>query len=177
MGRFVRLALLSAVLSACAQSSQVPVQTASSTAPDGFPADLRWDIVPGWVKWSEVRSIIGWPPNEGCAATPETRTLGVGEQIDRFGSEGGSYFSPVGESFNARSVPYVCRNMDYRVYRVIHPFQVKACRAAPWFGAPGGAMQFQTTVPAYRLREAGFVDMITIRPAGGRGPEPQCDGS
>jgi hypothetical protein len=175
--RFVRLALLSTLLSACVPAPPVQVQTASVAAPEGFPADVRWDVVPGWIKWGDIKSIINWPPRDGCADAPELRTLDAGDQIDRFGSEGGNFFSPVGESFNARSVPYVCRNMDYRIYRVVKPFHVKACKAAPWFGAPGGAAQFQTTVPAFKLREVGFIEMVTSKPAGGIGPEPQCDGS
>jgi hypothetical protein len=70
-----------------------PMQTAApvrTAAPAGFPANLRWDLVPKWINWTSPNATISWPPNDGCTAAPEARTLPVGDLIDRFGSEGGS---------------------------------------------------------------------------------------
>ncbi len=120
---------------------------AAGAPPSGWSGNLRWDLVPQWIQWANNKATISWPPNDGCDGTPVAETLQVGTLIDRFGSEGGTFFSPQGESFGARAVPYVCKQMDYRVYKVIKPLQVKSCNAASWFGYPGGAKQFQSGDP------------------------------
>jgi hypothetical protein len=94
--------------------------------------------------------------------------------IDRFGSEGGTFFSPRGESYQSRAVPYVCRMMDYRVYRVVKPIAVKSCKAAPWFNEPGGAIQVQTTEPAYKLVAEGKIEVVSHAISGSSGSAPQC---
>jgi hypothetical protein len=85
----------------------------AETRPADFPANLRWDLVPKWIKWVADKAQISWPPNDGCAAAPVAQSLTAGQMIDRFGSEFGAFFSPKGESFRSRAVPYVCRQMDY----------------------------------------------------------------
>lgn len=147
---------------------------AAGNPPAGWPVNLRWDLVPKWIQWADNKATISWPPNDGCAAAPTTTTLPVGALIDRFGSEGGTFFSPKGESFASRAVPYVCRQMDYRVYRVLKPLPVKTCKAAPWFGDPGGAVQEQTADPAYKLVAAGAIVAVSYDVGGGSGPYPQC---
>jgi hypothetical protein len=147
---------------------------AQTSPPAGFPANLRWDLVPKWMQWADSKVTISWPPNDGCAAAPEARTLSAGELIDRFGSEGGTFFSPKGESFKSRAVPYVCSQMDYRVYRVVKPLAVKACKAAPWFGEPGGAVQVQSANPAFKLVADGTIEVVSYAVAGSSGPSPQC---
>jgi hypothetical protein len=74
------------------------------------------------------------------------RSLATGEMIDRFGSEGVTFFSPKDESYRSRAVPYICTRMDYWVYRVVKPVAVKSCKAAPWFDEPGGAIQVQPPI-------------------------------
>jgi hypothetical protein len=152
-------------------------QTAPATAdapPPGFPANLRYDLVPKWIKWVADKAQISWPPNDGCAAEPVAQSLTSGQMIDRFGSEFGTFFSPRGESFRARAVPYVCPQMDYRVYRVVKPIAVKSCKAAPWFDEPGGAVQVQTADPANKLVAAGMIEQVSYAAGGSSGPAPQC---
>jgi len=75
--------------------------------------------------------------------------LNRGEYIDRYGSEYGSFLSPAGMSYAARSIPP--QNLDgappatcnYHDYRVIKPLTVHAGPVAPWFGQPGGGLQYQ----------------------------------
>jgi Tuberculosis necrotizing toxin len=143
-------------------------------APAGFPANLRWELVPKWIKWADAKADISWPPNDGCAAAPVAQSLAGGEMIDRFGSEGGTFFSPRGESYRSRAVPYVCRQMDYRVYRVVKPIAVKSCKAASWFGEPGGAIQVQTTEPAFKLVADGKIEVVSYAAGGSGGAAPQC---
>ena len=170
MSRLLRLVIVALALSAPAGLAYA--QSAPAT---GFPSTLRWDLVPKWIAWADAKANISWPPNDGCAAAPVTETVPAGAEIDRFGSEGGTFFSPRGESFKARAVPYVCKQMDYRVYKVLKPLTVKACKAAPWFGEPGGAKQVQTADPAYKLVAAGSITAVQYVVGGSAGPFAQCE--
>lgn len=147
--------------------SAVPVAAAVVV----LPSYLRADLYPRWV---DARALITWPPNNGCAADPVSETVPPGTLIDRFGSENGSFFSPRGESFAARAVPYVCQRMAYTVYRVTRTLPVHTCKAAPWFGEPGGAVQYQTSAPAFRLREQGMIEVVTDDAGGTGGAASPC---
>jgi hypothetical protein len=173
MNRFVRALIVTACLFGIAPLASARAQTASAPA-TGFPANLRWDLVPKWIQWVDAKAQISWPPNDGCASAPVAQSLTAGQMVDRFGSEGGTFFSPKGESYRSRAVPYVCRQMDYRVYRVVKPVAVKSCKAAPWFGEPGGAVQVQTADPAYKLVADGTIEVISYAVGGNGGPTPQC---
>jgi len=151
-----------------------PVHGQTTVPPTGWPANLRWNLVPKWIQWNDSKALISWPPNDGCAGATVNETLPPGTLIDRFGSEGGTFFSPRGESFASRAVPYVCKQMDYRVYRVEKPLRVQACKAAPWFGEPGGARQVQSADPAYKLVASGTIEAVTYVVGGGSGPFTQC---
>jgi hypothetical protein len=168
-------------LAGCASVPPPAPQTAATAPPPGFPANLRWDLVPKWITWTPPNATINWPPNDGCAAAPTAKTLPAGAMIDRFGGESGSFFSPKGESFASRAVPYVCRQMDYRVYKVLKSTPVKVCKAAPWFDEPGGAVQDQTVKggkpeSAANLVADGHLKVVTYVAGGGSGPFPQCGG-
>jgi hypothetical protein len=176
-----RSTLAGALLACTAQVALVPSAlpaAAQPAPPAGWPAYLRYDLVPKWISWDKNtgKVTISWPPNDGCVAAPVQVTLPPGTLIDRFGSEGGSFFYPKGERFRARAAPYVCRNMDYRVYKVLKPLPVKQCKAAPWFGEPGGALQMQTAEPAYKLVASGAILAETYTVGGSNGPYPQCGG-
>ncbi|HET6306673.1 MAG TPA: TNT domain-containing protein [Rhodopila sp.] len=160
---------------ALGQTATATQVAAAAAPPSGFPANLRWDLVPKWIQWANAKAAVDWPPHDGCASAPVTRSLAPGALIDRFGSEGGTFFSPKGESFAARAVPYVCRQMDYRVYRVLKPLSVQSCNAAPWFGEPGGAPQVQTADPAYKLVADGSLQVVSYAVGGHGGPAPQCE--
>ncbi len=147
---------------------------AAGDPPAGWPTNLRWDLVPKWIAWDGAKATITWPPNDGCAAAPVTEVVPTGTLIDRFGSEGGTFFSPKGESFKSRAVPYVCNAMADRVYQVRQPLTVKACKAAPWFDEPGGAKQVQTADPAFKLVAAGTIVAETYVVGGSNSPMPQC---
>jgi hypothetical protein len=71
-------------------------------------------------------------------------------------------------------VPYVCRQMDYRVYRLVKPVAVKSCKAAPWFDESGGAVQVQTADPANKLLASGIIEQVSYDAGGSSGQAPQC---
>jgi len=160
--------------SAWAQSPPPQSPPPQSASPLGFPANLRADLVPKWITWADSKAAVSWPPNDGCAASPVAETIPPGTLIDRFGSEGGTFFSPQGETYASRAVPYVCKAMDYRVYKVIKPLPVQSCKAAPWFGEPGGAKQVKTTDPAYKLIASGVLETVSYVPGGSDNNPPQC---
>lgn len=148
-------------------------QQPSSAAAPKLPPYLRQDLYPQWI---DSNAQIKWPPNDGFAAAPAPDTLQVGTLIDRFGSEGGSFFSPKGDSFASRALPYVCSQMAYTIYRVDKPLHVMEGKAASWFGEPGGAIQFETDEPAYKLREAGIIEAVPNDRSGNTKSVAPCGG-
>src|SRR5947209_6811289 len=95
-----------------APQSAATTIVAAAAAPVVLPPYLRQDLYP---KWIDAKAQVSWPPNDGYAAAPVAQTLAAGTMIDRFGSENGRFFSPKGESFKARAVPYVCSQMVYTI--------------------------------------------------------------
>ncbi|WP_444934006.1 glycohydrolase toxin TNT-related protein [Microbulbifer sp. JTAC008] len=96
-----------------------------------------------------------WPPNDGFGSVNdqvirEKIIMTPGQKIDRFGgwyddngfNDKGSYFSDVGAPFENRALPPETMNSPYHQYEVVEPFEVEAGPIAPWFGEPGGAMQY-----------------------------------
>jgi hypothetical protein len=168
MPRLLRTLFLALALAGAAQTAY------AEPPPPGFPANLRYELVPKWIKWVADKAQISWPPDDGCAAPPIAQSLTPGQMIDRFGNEFGTFFSPRGESFRSRAVPYVCRQMDYRVYRIVKPIAIKSCKAAPWFDEPGGAVQVQTFEPANKLVASGMIEQVSYAAGGSSEPAPQC---
>ena len=138
--RLIRCVAIALLLSGCSTGGPPPVT--SGLSPLRETLNTRW---------------LRWPDDNGCAGPATAATLPPGTLIDRFGSEGGNYFSPRGESFGSRALPYVCERTAYTVYRVEKPLPVKVCKAAAWFDEPGGAEQYQTDQPAYQLKQTGVI--------------------
>ncbi|MFB7664067.1 TNT domain-containing protein [Kitasatospora sp. NPDC056138] len=100
---------------------------------------------PGWI----------YPPSDGYVLRPDgtpvefTVSLLPGQDIDRYGSEYGSFLAPEGIPYAARSIPpqsldgNPAAGCNYRDYRVLKPFTVHAGPIAPWFGQPGYGLQYQ----------------------------------
>jgi hypothetical protein len=99
----------------------------------------------------------GWiyPPKNGYVLTPDGtpiewhQTLPPGQDIDRFGSEYGSFLAPEYLPYAGRAIPPQSLDSNppatcnYRDYRVLKPFQVDAGPIAAWFAQPGGGLQYQ----------------------------------
>jgi hypothetical protein len=99
----------------------------------------------------------GWtyPPDNGYVigadGNPvETQlTLWPGQDIDRFGSEYGSFLAPEWLPYAARAIPpqsldgSPAAGCNYHDYRVLKPFAVDAGPIAAWFAQPGGGLQYQ----------------------------------
>ena len=131
------------------------------------PPGARSDLGP---QWYDASGNFRWPPDDGFAAAPVAVVLPPGMLLDRFGSPGGRFFSPEGAPYAARALPYVCRAQVYTVYKLDRPLTAQSGTAAPWFGEPGGAIQYETGETAAQL----LADR-TIEPLPDPGPAP-CDG-
>lgn len=77
------------------------------------------------------------------------QTLRPGQDIDRFGSEYGSFLAPEGLPYASRSIPpqsldgNPAAGCNYHDYRVVKAFTVHAGPIAPWFDQVGLGWQYQ----------------------------------
>ncbi|MFI9274362.1 TNT domain-containing protein [Kitasatospora sp. NPDC052896] len=97
-----------------------------------------------------------YPPDNGYALTPDGQPIEIeqellpGQDIDRYGSEYGSFLAPEGLPYAERSIPpqsldstTAPAGCNYHDYRVVKPFEVHAGPIAPWFDQPGWGWQYQ----------------------------------
>ena len=112
-------------------------------------------------KWFNVDGSIKWPPNDGFEGTPIRNTLQPGMRIDRYGYEGGSFASPFGISYEARSLAPGTETKPYYVYEVIKPFEVFEGNSVPWFDQPGGGIQYKLFNTIEELINDGFIRRVT----------------
>jgi hypothetical protein len=84
-----------------------------------------------------------WPPNFGALDENSPFTLLPGAQIDRFGSDFGSYLSPTGTSYTERALRPGTQNAPYSVFEVTFRLDVEAATIRPWFGEMGIGTQFK----------------------------------
>ena len=107
--------------------------------------------VPGGLDWR-------WPPNDGAVPGSEVRralTPSDDIQLDRIGGDGGTYFSPQDTPFGERALPPDRLNFSRQDYRIdtSHPLvrngsiDIESSTIAPWFGQPGGAVQYRFFAP------------------------------
>ena len=150
--RALGVLLLLVSLTGCASHpiASAPTQVAAASPPPAqpLPANVRPDLGRQWIL---PTGAIRWPPDDGFAGAATPVVLPPGMLIDRFGSEGGRFFSPKGAAYAARALPYSCEKLVYVTYRVMQPVLAWTGKAAGWFDAPGGATQFETDAPAYLL--------------------------
>ncbi|GAA1986332.1 TNT domain-containing protein [Kitasatospora viridis] len=77
------------------------------------------------------------------------QTLPVGQDIDRYGSEYGSFLAPEGTPYTMRAIPpqsldgTPAAGCNYHDYKVVKPFAVHGGPIAPWFGQLGYGWQYQ----------------------------------
>ena len=170
MKRRPRPGALCVAIAMTAHAATVGCTPASKDAWIDGVSPLRPELI---ARWTEIT--VRWPPRNGCADEPVTEMLAVGTLLDRFGKQDGAFFSPRGVGFRARSMPYVCSQLDYSIYRVEKPLPVDTCRAAPWFGEPGGGLTHKSTESAAQLIERGYLSTVAFMPAGGPDQSRPCD--
>ncbi len=101
-----------------------------------------------------------WPPSRGFMGPPTRGVLKPGSRIDRYGSELGTFASPAGTPFGARALPPQAVTAPLRQYEVLRPLPVREGAAAPWFGQPGGGIQYELAHPIETLIQQGFLKRI-----------------
>nr|WP_282098646.1 RHS repeat-associated core domain-containing protein [Pseudoalteromonas sp. MMG006] len=114
-------------------------------------------------KWLELQDLLGpeaWPPNRGFVSIEKVE-VNNGSTIDRFGGfidpngefrDFGTFVSPEGNSFASRALPPSTREKDYNAYEVLEPLEVNAGAAIPWFGQPGGGIQYELPTSIENLK-------------------------
>lgn len=162
MLKLLRLGVLVLALGGCAAQG---MEAAPAAAPAGAP-ELRSGLGDPWVEGGKIK----WPPANGFTDKPVLMVLPPGLLLDRFGSEGGRFFSPKGASYGGRALPYVCATLVYHVYRVEEPLLAWSGAASPWFGETGGATQLQTDATAAQLIADGVLAAV---PDSGPSPCPK----
>lgn len=112
-------------------------------------------------KWVNEAGEICWPPNYGFKDSPCSQVLSPGTRIDRYGTEAGRFASPEGTPFEVRSLPAESANSPYSVYEVVSPVDVQAGEIAPWFGQPGGGVQYMFHSSFTELLEQGAIRKVS----------------
>jgi hypothetical protein len=100
-----------------------------------------------------------YPSNDGFLGTPETKNLQPGDVVDRYGgtSDYSRFLAPENTPIGQRSLPPKT-NLDlYDRYQVVKPFPVQSGTVAPWFGQPGGGIQYNTQIPINTLIDRGYL--------------------
>lgn len=98
-----------------------------------------------------------YPPNNGFLGTVERTFLMPGQQISRFGSNAGRFFSPSGTPLPMRALPPSANISVHNTFKVLKPFEVQAGRIAPAFGQIGLGTQYLSPVSASILLKRGII--------------------
>lgn len=87
------------------------------------------------------KSDVPWPKNDGFVSKIEV-TAKKGKIVDRYGSEKGSFLSPVGTPYEKRGIPKGI--IEYHKYEILKPFNLYKGKAqgVPEFGSPGKGTQY-----------------------------------
>jgi RHS repeat-associated protein len=99
-----------------------------------------------------------YPPNWGADASGWTETtLLPGPSFQRWGDLAGQFFAPGGAPPWSVSLPPELQSTEPILFDFTEPCVVKVSRAAPWFGQPGGGLQYFSPEPLSGLVGRGIV--------------------
>lgn len=84
----------------------------------------------------------------------------VGTKIDRYGSDFGTFTSPLGIPYEQRALSPGTELKPYSQFGVLKPINVKVGQIAPWFNEPGGGIQYVTPDTIDELIDAGYLRRI-----------------
>ncbi|MCS6973595.1 MAG: TNT domain-containing protein [Cyclobacteriaceae bacterium] len=98
-----------------------------------------------------------YPANNGFLGATERTFLMPGEQISRYGSGAGKFFSPAGTPLPMRALPPGANTNIFNTYKVLKPFEVQAGKIAPAFGQPGLGTQYLSPVSVDVLLKRGII--------------------
>lgn len=90
----------------------------------------------------------------------QKKLLRPGEIIDRYGYDSGYFVSPQGTPFEMRSLPADAISKPYHTYVVQKSVKVLSGKVAPWFGQPGGGIQYKFYKPIKKLIKRGIIKEV-----------------
>jgi len=93
--------------------------------------------------WRNPEDSTRWPANNGAVGEPKPIALETGTRFDRYGTNNGSYGAPESTPFGDRALAPGSEKEPYKVFEVIKQLPAEAAENAPWFGQPGGGIQFR----------------------------------
>jgi len=101
----------------------------------------------GWSQYDIYKTSNGewdWPANNGAVpGTSSAIKYEAGELIDRYGPNDGTYLSPFGTDYTARSLAPGSLASPYRAFEVVTPYTFTRSLVAPAFGETGYGYQLQ----------------------------------
>jgi RHS repeat-associated protein len=122
------------------------------------PNPLNWIDPWGWCvkqqsnKEAKTTALTKfYPENNGFLGKTERIFLMPGDQISRYGSTGGKFFSPSNTPLQMRALPPNSNTSVFNTYKVLKPFEVEAGKIMPAFGQPGLGTQYLSPVSADTL--------------------------
>ena len=102
-----------------------------------------------------------WPPNNGeVDGTKAIICLPIGTVIDRYGLDTGSYTSPIGVSYEERSLAPGTEKYPYSQFEICKPINVEQSVVFPWFDEPGGGIQYRMPSSIKDLLDRGIIRRI-----------------
>lgn len=105
-----------------------------------------------------------YPPDDGFDGGVQLpNTLAEGDTLDRFGDADGFYASDEGLPFDQRSLPPSSLAYPYQRYEVTSkglPEGVTEGPIAPWFGQPGGGVQYKFDKPIQWYVDHGHLKVV-----------------
>jgi len=112
------------------------------------------------VDWWSGKTI--YPSNNGFEGQPVSTELQQGQIIDRYGNnERGQFFAPEGTPIENRSLPPNANTNSYNAYEVLKPFPVQSGITAPFYGQPGGGIQYYSpNMNVLQLTKQGYIRLI-----------------
>ena len=114
---------------------------------------------------------IDWPENQGADGPRVVVELPAGTVLDRFGSPGGDFLSPLRPDgqpygFGERAILPDSLGKGYHVYVLDKPLLVELSRVAPAFDQPGGARQLQPIFDANLADDKGKLNLASLEEHG-----------
>jgi hypothetical protein len=117
------------------------------------------EMVVGAGMMGASRALVPYYPSaNGFIGATNSQTLLRGQLIDRYGGSSFSrFFSPVGTSARARSLPPGTAGQPLRTFQVMESLTVESGRVAPWFTQPGLGIQYRTPATLGEMLEQGIL--------------------
>ena len=106
---------------------------------------------------------IKWPANNGFWGDSFDYTLQPYTQIDRYGSDYGTFASMYGSSIEGYSLSPGSEYKNYSIFTVRKPVKCQAGAVYPWFDEPGGATQVMFDIPIKDLLADGSLERTYYR--------------